>query len=97
MSGEYCTIPNGTVAPGKLLISPTVSPPVPVPMSVATWSTGLATKTGGPSYPFGGAAAMKVMKTADAAMTAISALRDRIEVSYSDTTAQRRIAVAFPL
>lgn len=38
---------------------------------------------------------MKVMKTADAAMTAISALRDRIEVSYSDTTARRRIAVAF--
>jgi hypothetical protein len=34
VSGEYCTIPNGTEAPGKLLISPTV----PVPLSVSTWS-----------------------------------------------------------
>jgi hypothetical protein len=25
VSGEYCTIPNGTAAPGKLLISPPVS------------------------------------------------------------------------
>jgi hypothetical protein len=28
VSGEYCTMPNGTEAPGKLLISPTVWPPV---------------------------------------------------------------------
>jgi hypothetical protein len=49
-------------------------------MSVATWSTGFATNNGGPSYPFGGAAAMKTMKTADAAMTAMRARRDRIPV-----------------
>ncbi|CFS70877.1 Uncharacterised protein [Mycobacterium tuberculosis] len=49
MSGEYCTMPNGTEAPGKLLISPTIAAPVPVPMSVLTCSTGMATNTGSPS------------------------------------------------
>ena len=86
MSGEYCTIPNGTEAPGKLLISPTVLPPLPVPIRVLTCSTGLATRSGG-SYAVGVALASIALTSSAAATSAAAPRRDRITVSYSSVAA----------
>src|SRR6202034_4041149 len=82
VSGEYCTIPNGTDGPGKLLISPTDLPPLPVPIRVSTCSTGLATRGGG-SYAVGVALTSIALTSSAAAISATAPRRDRIASSYS--------------
>src|ERR1700751_742254 len=57
-------MPNGTDAPGKLLISPAVPPPDAVPMSVFTCSTGFATNKGTSARAVGGAAIGSMQTTA---------------------------------
>src|SRR6202011_5246453 len=83
-SGEYCTMPNGTDAPGRSLISPTVLPPVPVPIRESTWSTGFATKAGA-SQAVGVALANITQTSSTAAKSAATRLRDRIPVFYCIT------------
>jgi hypothetical protein len=87
VSGEYCTIPNGTAAPGKLLICPPVALD-PVPISVSTWPAGLATN-GGLSARAARGAPISITPTTAVASSTVRGLRNGIAVSRKRATCRQ--------